>query len=62
MREYAFYYRYDTAEGIAVSNRPWPLVNDRMDYFTPTKNPAGWGQDRYGRRRRLYLGYPGGYH
>lgn len=35
-------------------NRLWPLVNDRMNYFTPTKKPIGWGQDRAGRRRRIY--------
>lgn len=54
VRKYGFYYRYDTPEELAVLNRLWPLVNDRMNYFTPTKKPIGWGQDRAGRRRRIY--------
>ncbi|WP_202863541.1 DDE-type integrase/transposase/recombinase [Ornithinimicrobium avium] len=54
VRRYAFYYRYDTAEERAVLARLWPLVNDRMNYLTPTKKPAGYGTDRHGRRTRLY--------
>ena len=54
VRKYGFYYRYDTAEELALLNRLWPLVNDRMNYFTPTKKPIGWGQDSNGRRRRIY--------
>lgn len=54
VRKYAFYYRYDTPEELRVLNRLWPLVNDRMNYLTPTKKPIGWGQDRNGRRKRLY--------
>jgi hypothetical protein len=54
VRKYGFYYRYDTPEELRVLNRLWPLVNDRMNYLTPTKKPAGWGQDRIGRRKRLY--------
>lgn len=34
--------------------RLWPLVNDRMNYLTPTKKPAGYGADRHGRRTRLH--------
>lgn len=41
VRKYGFYYRYDTVEELAVLNRLWPLVNDRMNYFTPTKKPIG---------------------
>jgi hypothetical protein len=54
VRKYGFYYRYDTAEELRVLNRLWPLVNDRMNFLTPTKKPIGWGQDRIGRRKRLY--------
>ena len=54
VRKYGFYYRYDTPDELRVLNRLWPLVNDRMNYLTPTKKPIGWGQDRIGRRKRLY--------
>ncbi|HHT8960850.1 TPA: hypothetical protein ACT5CZ_007251, partial [Burkholderia cenocepacia] len=46
VRKYAFYYRYDTPEERAVLGRLWPLVNDRMNYLTPTKKPIGYGSDR----------------
>ena len=36
VRKYAFYYRYDTGDERAVLNRLWPLVNDRLNYLTPT--------------------------
>ena len=32
----------------------WPLVNDRLNYFTPTKKPVDWSTDAVGRRKRLY--------
>ncbi len=35
-------------------NRLWRLVNDRLNYLTPTMKPIGYGQHRDGRRRRLY--------
>jgi hypothetical protein len=54
VRKYAFYYRYDTPEERAVLNRLWPLVNDRLNYLTPTKKPTGYASGRDGRRRRLY--------
>lgn len=54
VRKYSFYYRYDTAEERAVLNRLWVLVNDRLNYLTPTKKPTGFGSDRNGRRTRLY--------
>ncbi|NYF96870.1 integrase catalytic domain-containing protein [Janibacter cremeus] len=54
VRKYAFYYRYDTPEERAVLARLWPLVNDRLNYLTPTKKPVGYGTDRNGRRTRLY--------
>lgn len=54
VRKYAFYYRYDTPDELRVLNRLWPLVNDRMNYLTPTKKPIGFGTDAAGRRKRLY--------
>ena len=40
--------------GTRALNRLWPLVNDRLNYLTPTKKPVGFGTDRNGRRTRLY--------
>lgn len=54
VRKYGFYYRYDTPEERAALNRLWPLVNDRLNYLTPTIKPIGYGSDRNGRRKRLY--------
>lgn len=54
VRKYAFYYRYDTPEERAVLNRLWPLVNDRLNYLTPTIKPIGYASSADGRRRRLY--------
>jgi len=54
VRKYAFYYRYDTPEEQAVLNRLWPLVNDRLNYLTPTIKPIGYASSGAGRRRRLY--------
>jgi len=54
VRKYGFYYRYDTTAERAVLNRLWRLVNDRLNYLTPTKKPVGYGSDRRGRRTRLY--------
>ena len=53
-RKYAFYYRYDTPAELKVLNRLWPLVNDRLNYLTPTKKPLGYGTDKHGHRKRLY--------
>ena len=54
VRKYSFYYRYDTTAERAVLNRMWTLVNDRLNYLTPTKKPIGFGSDANGRRKRLY--------
>jgi hypothetical protein len=54
VRRYGFYYRYDTDEERAVLNRLWRLVNDRLNYLTPTIKPIGYGSGRDGQRRRLY--------
>jgi hypothetical protein len=54
VRKYGFYYRYDTEQERAVLNRLWRLVNDRLNYLTPTKKPEGYGSDRNGCRTRIY--------
>jgi hypothetical protein len=54
VRKYAFYYRYDTTDERAVLNRLWKLVNDRVNYLTPTIKPTGYTSSADGRRRRLY--------
>ncbi len=54
VRKYGFYYRYDTDAERAVLNRLWRLVNDRLNYLTPTIKPIGYGSGRDGQRRRLY--------
>lgn len=54
VRRYGFHYRYDTPAELALLNRLWPLVNDRLNFLTPTKKPTGWSTDRAGRRKRLY--------
>jgi transposase InsO family protein len=54
VRKYAFYYRYDTEEERRVLARLWPLVNDRLNYLTPTIKPTGYASTGGGRRRRIY--------
>src|SRR5271156_1287147 len=54
VRKYGFYYRYDTDAERAELNRLWKLVNDRLNYLTPTIKPIGYGSSRDGQRRRLY--------
>src|SRR5699024_6406900 len=54
VRRYGFYHRYDTGTELALLNQLWPLVNDRLNFFTPTTKPVGWSPDTLGRRKRLY--------
>jgi hypothetical protein len=54
VRRYGFYWRYDTPAELEALRQLWPLVNDLLNYFTPTKKPVGWTQDAAGRRKRLY--------
>lgn len=54
VRKYGFYYRYDTDAERQLLNRLWRLVDDRLNYLTPTKKPVGFGSSRDGRRTRLY--------
>ncbi|MFN8197473.1 MAG: hypothetical protein U0R72_03970 [Nakamurella multipartita] len=46
--------QYDTDEERHALNRLWKLVNDRLGYLTPTIKPVGWGENKAGRRKRLY--------
>lgn len=54
VRKYGFYHRYDTPLELELLNRLWPLVNDRLNFLTPTKKPVGWATDKVGRRTRVY--------
>lgn len=54
VRRYGFYWRYDNTDALMVLNRLWPVVNDRLNFFTPTKKPIDWRTDRAGRRTRVY--------
>ncbi|MBO1031910.1 transposase family protein [Tessaracoccus sp. SD287] len=54
VRRYGFYHRYDTALELELLNQLWGLVNDRLNYLTPTKKPIGYATDQVGRRKRLY--------
>ncbi len=54
VRRYGFYHRYDTARELELLNQLWSLVNDRLNYLTPTKKPVGWTTDGLGRRKRVY--------
>jgi hypothetical protein len=54
VRKYGFSYRYVTPEELPALNRLWRLVNDRLNYLTPTEKPIGYGTGCNGRRARLY--------
>lgn len=54
VRRYGFYWRYDTPDELTLLNQLWPLVNDRLNFFSPTKKPIGWATDTTGRRKRVY--------
>lgn len=54
VRKYGFYFRYDTQAERDVLELLWEAVMLKMNFFTPTKKPIGWTEDRVGRRRRVY--------
>jgi hypothetical protein len=54
VRRYGFYHRYDTPAELDLLRQLWPLINDRLNYFAPTKKPVGYATDAVGRRTRLY--------
>ena len=54
VRKYAFYYRYDTPEELAILNRLYKALCDRHNFFTPTRKPIGWEETRTGRPKRIY--------
>lgn len=51
---YGYTYQYDTNVEQQLLNRLWLLVNDRLNFLTPTKKPIGWTSGHIGRRKRLY--------
>ena len=54
VRRYADYWRYDTPETLQLLNQMWPLVNDLLNYLTPTKKPIGWDVLGGGKKKRVY--------
>jgi hypothetical protein len=54
VRRYGFYHRYDTPAELDLLNQLWPLINDRLNFLTPTKKPTGYATDTVGRRKRIY--------
>lgn len=54
VHEYAGIARYDTVDALICLNRLWRAVNDRLNFFTPTRKPVAWRDDEHGVRRRLY--------
>lgn len=54
VRRHAFHWRYDDPNALIVLNLLWPLVNDRMNFLTPTKKPIDWKTTPTGRRTRIY--------
>lgn len=54
VRRHAFHWRYDDPNALIVLNLLWPLVNDRMNFLTPTKKPIDWKTPPTGRRTRIY--------
>lgn len=53
VRRHGFYHRYDTTTELALLNQPWALVNNRLNFITPTKKPTDWSTDSVGRRKRV---------
>lgn len=54
VHEYGNIRRYDTDEARSALNGLWRAVDDRLNYFTPTRKPAGWADDGHGEQRRIY--------
>jgi len=54
VRKYASSRRYDTPEALTLLGQLWPLVNDRMNFFTPTKKPIGFTTTSQGKRRQVF--------
>ena len=54
MRRYGFYHRCDTPTELDLLNQLWVLVNDRLNYLSPTKKPVDYTTDHTGKRKRVY--------
>lgn len=56
VHEYGFINRYDSEQAREVLNGLWRAVNDRLNFFTPTRKPVAWVRDSVGHRKRIYDG------
>jgi hypothetical protein len=56
VHEYGGIRRYDSGAARHALNELWRAVDDRLNYFTPTRKPIGWEKDEHGWRRRIYDG------
>ena len=54
VHEYGSLNRYDTEEARGALNHLWRAVNDRLNFFTPTRKPIAWVKDPTGHRKRIY--------
>lgn len=54
VHRYGFRLPYRTETECRLLNRLWTLVNDRLNFLTPTKKPVGWAYSGNGRRKRVY--------
>ncbi|UVI35391.1 hypothetical protein [Brevibacterium spongiae] len=54
VHEYGSIRRYDTDAARHALNELWRAVDDRLNYFTPTRKPSGWDDDGRGGFRRTY--------
>src|SRR5699024_2991359 len=54
VHRYGFRLPYRTEAECSLLNRLWRLVNDRLNFLTPTKKPVGWEYSGTGRKKRVY--------
>ena len=54
VRRYAFRYRYETDEEMAILNQLWAAVMDRKNYLLPCVKAQDWVTLSSGRKRRVY--------
>src|SRR5699024_12782808 len=54
VHRYGFRLPYRTEAECSLLNRLWRLVNDRLNFLTPTKKPVGWENSGTGRKERVY--------
>ncbi|MDN5585583.1 hypothetical protein [Brevibacterium aurantiacum] len=54
VHEYGLVDRYDSEEARIALNHLWRAVDDRLNFFTPTRKPVTWVKDSSGQRKRIY--------